>query len=100
MLDGDVPSAQLTTVVEPWFLGAGGDSPPGKVFQEWATEMEKAHGTKFCKDVSELDVKVRAGFAPCGEGGLSWLREYAGCASSRLRIHRARGPVGRLGKER
>jgi len=57
MLDGDVPSAQLTTVVEPWFLGAGGDSPPGKVFQEWATEMEKAHGTKFCKDVSELDVK-------------------------------------------
>ena len=33
MLDGDVPSAQLTTIVEPWFLGQGADSPPGKVGQ-------------------------------------------------------------------
>jgi len=31
LLDGDVPSARLTTVVEPWFLGQGADSPPGKV---------------------------------------------------------------------
>jgi hypothetical protein len=31
LLDGDVPSAHLTTVVEPWFLGQGADSPPGKV---------------------------------------------------------------------
>jgi hypothetical protein len=31
LLDGDVPSAHLTTVVEPWFLGQGAESPPGKV---------------------------------------------------------------------
>jgi len=57
MLDGDVPSAKMTAVVEPWFLGAGGDSPPGQVFQEWAKEMEAAHGTKFVKDISELEIK-------------------------------------------
>ena len=51
MLDGDVPSAALTAVVEPWFLGAGADSPPGEAFKAWADEMEAAHGTKFCKDV-------------------------------------------------
>ena len=59
MLEGDVPSATMTAVVEPWFLGAGGDSPPGKVFQEWATDMEKQYGTKFVKDISELEIKVR-----------------------------------------
>jgi len=60
MLDGDVPSATLTGVVEPWFLGAGADSPPGKAFGEWAAEMEAAHGTTFAKDVSEIEIK-----APC-----------------------------------
>lgn len=58
MLDGDVPSATLTGVVEPWFLGAGADSPPGKAFGEWAAEMEAAHGTTFAKDVSEIEIKV------------------------------------------
>jgi len=57
MLEDMVPSASLTTVVEPWFLGAGADSPPGQVFNEWAKEMEDAHGTKFAKDVSELEIK-------------------------------------------
>ena len=59
MLEGDVPSATLTAVVEPWFLGPGGDSPPGEVFKKWADEMEAAHGTKFVKDISELEIKVR-----------------------------------------
>ena len=59
MLDGDVPSAHLTAVVEPWFLGAGADSPPGETFKEWADEMEKEHGTKFVKDISELTIQVR-----------------------------------------
>ena len=58
MLEGDVPSAELTAVVEPWFLGAGADSPPGETFGKWAKEMEAEHGTKFVKDVSELDIKV------------------------------------------
>jgi len=57
MLEGDVPSATLTAVVEPWFLGAGGDSPPGQTFKAWADEMEAAHGTKFVKDINELEIK-------------------------------------------
>ena len=60
MLEGLVPSAQLTTVVEPYFMGAGAESPPGLVFGEWAKEMEAEHGTKFVKDISELEIKVRA----------------------------------------
>ena len=60
MLDGDCPSADLTAVVEPWFLGPGGDSEPGKVFKEWADEMEAEHGTKFVKSVTELEIKVAA----------------------------------------
>jgi len=60
MLDGDVPSAKLTGVVEPWFLGAGAESPPGQAFGEWAKEMEAAYGTTFAKDISELEIK-----APC-----------------------------------
>ena len=63
MLEGDVPSATLTAVVEPWFLGAGGDSPPGQTFKAWADEMEAAHGTKFVKDINELEIKVRAQLA-------------------------------------
>jgi len=57
MLEGDVPSATLTTVVEPWFLGAGADSPPGVAFKEWADEMAEKYGTSFCKDVSEIEIK-------------------------------------------
>jgi len=57
MLEGDVPSAELTAVVEPWFLGGGAESPPGQIFKQWADEMEEAHGTKFCKDVSDLELK-------------------------------------------
>jgi len=57
MLEGDVASAALTTVVEPWFLGGGADSPPGKVFKEWADEMASAYGTKFCKSVGDLEIK-------------------------------------------
>jgi len=60
MLEGDVPSAKLTAVVEPYFLGPGADSPPGKVFNEWAEEMAGKYGTTFAKDVSELEIK-----APC-----------------------------------
>ena len=59
MLEGDVPSAKLTAVVEPWFLGAGADSPPGEAFKAWADEMESTYGTKFVKDISELEISVR-----------------------------------------
>ena len=32
ILDGDVPSAKLTDIVEPWFLGGGADGPGGAEF--------------------------------------------------------------------
>jgi len=57
MLDGDVPSAVMPAVVEPFFLGAGADLPPGKAFKAWADEMAATHGTKFVKDIAELDIK-------------------------------------------
>jgi len=60
MLEGQVPSAKLTSVVEPYFLGAGADSPPGKAFNAWADEMAKKHGTKFCKSVGELSIEKGA----------------------------------------
>ena len=56
MLEGDCPSAKLTTVVEPWFLGQGKDSPPGQTFGVWAEEMSKAHGTKFCASLDEVSI--------------------------------------------
>ncbi len=83
MLDGDVPSATMTAVVEPWFLGQGADSPPGKVFGEWATEMEAKHGTKFVKDVSELEIKVRhLAIAPHSSAGYHRAQSYGPARSA------------------
>ena len=59
MIEGDVPSAKLTTVCEPWFLGAGADSPPGKEFNAWADEMKSNHGIKFCASVADMEINVR-----------------------------------------
>ena len=40
MLNGECPAAELTHVVEPWFLGAGAEGPGGPEFgafrDEWA----------------------------------------------------------------
>ena len=59
MLEGMCPSAKLTTVVEPYFLGDGADSPPGKTFKAWADEMSAKHGTKFCKSIGDVEINVR-----------------------------------------
>jgi len=56
LLDGDIDSGTLTAVVEPYFLGAGAESPPGIKFAEWAAEMGGKYGTAFCKSVDELEV--------------------------------------------
>jgi len=53
MIDGDVASATLSAVVEPWFLGAGAESPPGEVFAGWAEETGKS-GVAFCKSVADV----------------------------------------------
>jgi len=57
MLEGDCPSAELTCIVEPFFLGAGADSPPGKAFGEWADEMKATYGTQFTASLDEYEVK-------------------------------------------
>jgi len=57
VIEGDVATASLTAVVEPWFLGAGADSPPGKAFAEWADEVGKA-GVAFCSSVDDVPVEA------------------------------------------
>jgi len=54
MLDDDVPSAHLAAIVEPYFLGPGKDTPPGKAFNEWADEQKEKHGTAFYSSVADL----------------------------------------------
>eukprot|EP00325_Prymnesiales_sp_UTEX-LB-985_P009956 CAMPEP_0174701018 /NCGR_PEP_ID=MMETSP1094-20130205/5787_1 /TAXON_ID=156173 /ORGANISM="Chrysochromulina brevifilum, Strain UTEX LB 985" /LENGTH=384 /DNA_ID=CAMNT_0015898597 /DNA_START=77 /DNA_END=1231 /DNA_ORIENTATION=+ len=56
VIEGDVAAASLTAVVEPWFLGAGADSPPGKCFAEWAAEVGPTHGVAFCSSVDDVPV--------------------------------------------
>lgn len=63
MLDGSCPSAKLTTVVEPYFLGDGADSPPGKTFKAWADEMSAKHGTKFVKSIGDVEIDVCSAWA-------------------------------------
>ena len=46
LLNGEIPRARLSDVVEPFFLGAGKDLPPGKAFAEMA-EKWKAKGVQF-----------------------------------------------------
>jgi len=52
ILDGDCPSASLSAVIEPWFLGPGAESPPGATFATWAEETGKG-GVAFCKSVAD-----------------------------------------------
>ena len=46
MLKGEIPRARLSDVVEPFFLGAGKDLPPGKAFAEMAAKW-KPKGVQF-----------------------------------------------------
>jgi len=55
VIEGDVPNAAVTAVVEPWFLGEGADSLPGKAFAEWAEAM-KEKGVAFCDSVDAIPV--------------------------------------------
>jgi predicted dehydrogenase len=54
MLDGECPSASLDYIVEPWFMGAGSDSPAGQDFKVFQDETEKKHGTKFALSLDDL----------------------------------------------
>lgn len=48
------PHASLDFIVEPWFMGAGSDSPAGQDFKEFQAEAEAKYGVKFAKSMSEL----------------------------------------------
>lgn len=54
MLENRCPSASLDYVVEPWFLGAGAETPGGPEFKVWKEEAEAKYGTKFGTSLSEL----------------------------------------------
>jgi len=53
ILEGEVPSAKLTDVVEPWFLGAGADGPGGKEFAEFKAKYEPT-GVRFLKSIADM----------------------------------------------
>lgn len=48
------PSASLDFIVEPWFMGDGGNSPAGQEFKEFQADAEAKYGTKFAKSLAEL----------------------------------------------
>jgi len=54
MLDGKVPSSKLTTIVEPYFLGAGASSEAGTEFKTWQKEVEADHNLTFLKSITDL----------------------------------------------
>eukprot|EP00540_Astrosyne_radiata_P013465 CAMPEP_0116850706 /NCGR_PEP_ID=MMETSP0418-20121206/16307_1 /TAXON_ID=1158023 /ORGANISM="Astrosyne radiata, Strain 13vi08-1A" /LENGTH=394 /DNA_ID=CAMNT_0004482629 /DNA_START=8 /DNA_END=1192 /DNA_ORIENTATION=- len=54
MLEKKCPSASLDYIVEPWFMGPGGDSDAGKDFAAWQAEAEKEYGVKFASSLSDV----------------------------------------------
>lgn len=55
MLEGRCPSASLDWIIEPWFLGPGADSDPGRDFAEWQTTVKKDYPeTKFGMSLKDL----------------------------------------------
>jgi len=54
LVEDQCPSATLSFVVEPWFMGAGGDGPGGDDFKKCQEEWETKYGVKFCTSLSEL----------------------------------------------
>jgi len=53
MIEGKCPSASLDYIVEPWFMGQGGEGPGGAEFKEFQA-LEEANGIKFETALSAL----------------------------------------------
>jgi len=51
MLEDQCPSASLDFIVEPWFLGAGAETPGGPEFNQWKDETE---GVLFASSLADL----------------------------------------------
>lgn len=61
ILSGETPTARLTDVVEPWFLGEEGGSAAGAdEFREFQAEAE-AQGVRFFRTVEEMPAVDTAG---------------------------------------
>lgn len=54
MLGGEVPSAKLSYIVEPWFMGPGASGPGGPEFAEFQKQSEEEHGVKFHTSLGDL----------------------------------------------
>jgi len=54
MVEKKCPSASLDYVVEPWFMGAGAETPGGPEFKECQAQWEKDYGVKFSTSLSDL----------------------------------------------
>ena len=73
ILDGDVPSATLTDIVEPWFLGGGADGPGGAEFAAFKKEHEgKVRFHASIADMPKPDGKMMA--MVCTRAGLEFRR--------------------------
>jgi len=53
ILEGEVPSAKLTDVVEPWFLGGGASGPGGAEFAAFKAEYEPK-GVRFHESIGAM----------------------------------------------
>jgi len=58
MLGNECPSAKLTSIVEPWFMGAGAEGPGGPEFAEFQKSTEETHGTQFYDSLDKLPSPV------------------------------------------
>jgi len=54
MVEQKCPSASLDFVVEPWFMGPGGEGPGGDDFKKCQAEWESEYGVKFATSLTDL----------------------------------------------
>jgi len=54
MVEDKCPSASLDYVVEPWFMGPGGDGPGGDDFKKCQSEWESTYGVQFATSLNDL----------------------------------------------
>jgi len=57
ILDGEIPSARLTDIVEPWFLGDGAEGASGEAFAAFANEHPSVN---FHKSLDDMEAATGA----------------------------------------
>jgi len=56
LIEKRCPSGKLVAVVEPYFLGPGAGTPPGKEFKAWSDDVTASHGVEFSAEVPQAPV--------------------------------------------